>query len=273
MIPANIRTHNFSASGLGRATALDLVRHGGYVSILDISQDTGDQLIAEINSKSTNRARFFKTDVTKTTDIEAAIEGTMSWIKETGRDLAGVIASAGVGFPEKIISLSSKAAPGTLPTPMSLERAKFVLGINLIGTIDLVRLALPHLAVVKPTEPDGERGVVIMVSSSAAYDGQPGQVAYSASKGAIRSMTLPMARDLARFGIRAVTVAPSLFETNMTSKMGEKARKSLENVVEFPRRTGRAEEFSHLVRGLIENVMINGEVVRIDGAMRMPSKM
>jgi 3-hydroxyacyl-CoA dehydrogenase / 3-hydroxy-2-methylbutyryl-CoA dehydrogenase len=123
-----------------------------------------------------------------------------------------------------------------------------------------------------PIPNDNERGVLILVSSSAAFDGQPGQVAYSASKGAIASLTLPLARDLARYGIRVVTIAPSLFETRMTSILPERARKSLERVMEFPRRAGQPHEFAQLVRHCVENIMLNGAVIRLDGAMRMPSK-
>lgn len=124
-----------------------------------------------------------------------------------------------------------------------------------------------------PYGPDNERGVIIMVSSAAAFDGQPGQVAYAASKGAIASLTLPMTRDLAQYGIRACTIAPSLFESRMTSVMSDKVRKSLERVFEFPKRAGQGIEFAMLCRSCIENVMLNGVVLRIDGGMRMPSKM
>ncbi|KAJ9646414.1 hypothetical protein H2199_002463 [Coniosporium tulheliwenetii] len=154
-----------------------------------------------------------------------------------------------------------------------LSSIDFVLNINLRGTLDLIRQALPHMTKVTPLEPDNERGILLLVSSSAAFDGQPGQVAYAASKGAIASLTLPLARDLARYGIRAVTIAPSLFESKMTSMLGEKAKKSLERVMEFPVRAGRPEEFARLVREAVENVMLNGTVIRLDGAMRMPSKM
>jgi len=157
--------------------------------------------------------------------------------------------------------------------PIPLSSIDFVLNINLRGTLDLIRQVLPHMTQVTPLKPDNERGVLILVSSSAAFDGQPGQVSYAASKGAIASLTLPLARDLARYGIRAVTIAPSLFESNMTAHMGEKVRKSLERVMEFPVRAGRAEEFARLVRESVENVMLNGTVIRLDGAMRMPSKM
>ena len=147
------------------------------------------------------------------------------------------------------------------------------MNINVRGTLDLIRLVIPHLIQNEPFTVDGEKGVLVLVSSSAAFDGQPGQVAYAASKGAIASLTLPLARDLARYGIRVVTVAPSLFESNMTKSLSEKARASLERVMEFPRRAGKPEEFAQLVLSSIENQMLNGSVIRLDGAMRMPSKM
>lgn len=158
-------------------------------------------------------------------------------------------------------------------SPVELSNIDFVLNVNLRGTLDLLRLSIPHLVQNEPFTSDGERGVLILVSSSAAFDGQPGQVAYSASKGAIASMTLPLARDVARYGIRVVTIAPSLFESNMTKALPDKARASLERVMEFPRRAGKPEEFGHMVLSSIENSMLNGTVIRIDGAMRMPSKM
>ena len=141
------------------------------------------------------------------------------------------------------------------------------------GSIDLIRQILPHLSQVTPLQPDNERGVIILVSSSAAFDGQPGQVAYSASKGAIASLTLPLARDLARYGIRVVTLAPSLFDSGMTALMSDKVRNSLTRVMEFPLRPGLPHEFASLVKEGIVNSMLNGTVIRIDGAMRMPSKM
>lgn len=149
----------------------------------------------------------------------------------------------------------------------------FVLNINLRGTLDFVRQCLPMMTKTEPQGPDGERGVIILVSSSAAYDGQPGQVSYAASKGAVRSLTLPLARDLAPYGIRVVTIAPSLFESRMTAMMSDKVRKSLERVMEFPKRPGKASEFAQLVRSSIENQMLNGVSIRLDGGMRMPSKM
>jgi 3-hydroxyacyl-CoA dehydrogenase/3-hydroxy-2-methylbutyryl-CoA dehydrogenase len=147
------------------------------------------------------------------------------------------------------------------------------MNVNVRGTIDLIRQCLPHMAKTTPAGEDGERGVVIMVASSAAFDGQPGQVAYSASKGAIASLTLPLTRDLARYGIRVVTIAPSLFDSPMTSVMSDKVRKSLLRVMEFPQRPGYPPEFAQLVRQGIENIMLNGVVLRLDGGMRMPSRL
>lgn len=157
-------------------------------------------------------------------------------------------------------------------TPLDLDGLKFVLDVNVTGTIDLIRQTLPHMIKIEPTS-DGERGVLVLVSSSAAFDGQPGQVSYSASKGAIRSLTLPLARDLARYGVRAVTIAPSLFESGMTRLMSDKVRKSLERVMEFPKRQGLPHEFAMCVEEVIRNPFHNGSVIRLDGAMRMPSRM
>lgn len=155
-----------------------------------------------------------------------------------------------------------------------MDSIDFVLNINLRGTIDLIRQCVQHMVKNEPplTE-DGERGVIIMVSSSAAFDGQPGQVSYSASKGAVASLTLPLARDLARHGIRACTIAPALFDSAMTRLMPKRAKTSLENAFEFPKRAGQPDEFASLAMQCIENSMLNGTVLRLDGAMRMPSKM
>jgi 3-hydroxyacyl-CoA dehydrogenase/3-hydroxy-2-methylbutyryl-CoA dehydrogenase len=145
-----------------------------------------------------------------------------------------------------------------------------VIAINVVGTIDVVRQILPHIASAE-ADADGERGVIITVSSAAAFDGQPGQVAYSAAKGAIASLTLPLARDLARNGIRAVSISPGLFETNMTNTMPAKAKASLQKVLEFPNRAGRPNEFAGMVLHILSNSFLNGTVIRLDGATRMPS--
>ncbi|KAI9705892.1 MAG: hypothetical protein M1836_005298 [Candelina mexicana] len=249
------------ASGLGRATAVDLCHAGGYVSILDMNEELGGSLMKELG----DQAKFFITDVSSTESIEKAVKETMDWVKETGKEIGGVVAAAGVANPSKIIDRNNE--------PFSLSGFDFVMNINVRGTIDLIRQVLPHLTTVTPLPPDSERGVLVLVSSSAAFDGQPGQVAYAASKGAIASLTLPLTRDLARYGIRVVTIAPSLFESGMTAMMSGKVRKSLERVMEFPVRAGKPEEFARLVKEGIENTMLNGVVVRLDGGMRMPSKL
>jgi len=251
-----------SASGLGRATIHNLISAGANISILDLNALSGETLVHELGP---NRARFFPTDVSSTDSIASAVQGTLEWIKQTGRELGGVVAAAGVSNPAKIIDRNGD--------PLDMSGFDFVMSINVRGSIDLVRQVLPHLTQVEREGADGERGVIVLVSSSAAFDGQPGQVAYSASKGALASLALPLTRDLARYGIRVVTIAPSLFESGMTALMGEKVRKSLERVMEFPVRPGRPEEFARVVREGVENPMLNGCVIRLDGGMRMPSKM
>ena len=159
--------------------------------------------------------------------------------------------------------------------PFDIDTVQTVINVNLIGTIDLIRLAVPHIARVNPStdrENEGERGVVIMVSSSSAYDGQPGQIAYAASKGAVRSLTLPLARDLSRYGIRAVSVAPNIFDTGMTAMMPQKLYDSLKKTLEWPPRPGRPEEFGQLVVDICRNPMLNGDCIRLDGASRLASK-
>lgn len=251
------------ASGLGQACADEICRAGGCVSILDMNEENGAALVTRLGS---SRARFFVCNVLETDSITAAVEATVAWVAQTGKPLGGVIPAAGVSTPATILDRNAN--------PFSLDDFDFVMSVNLRGTIDLVRQAVSHLAKNPPlANDDGERGVVIMVASSAAFDGQRGQVSYAASKGAIVALTLPMTRDLARYGIRVVTIAPSLFESRMTSMMSDKVRASLERTMEFPRRAGRPEEFAQLARQAIENVMLNGTVIRLDGGMRMPSKM
>jgi NAD(P)-dependent dehydrogenase (short-subunit alcohol dehydrogenase family) len=249
------------ASGLGLATARDLHAHGAYVSLLDLNSDAGSQIVSSLGS----RAKFFEVDVSDTDAISKAIEGTVAWIEETGKQIGGVIAGAGVGLPGLIIDKRNE--------PLSISSIDFVLNINLRGTLDLVRQALPYMTTATPDGPDGERGVIIMVASSAAFDGQMGQVAYAASKGAVASLTLPLARDLSKHSIRAVTIAPSMFDSAMTKMMSPKVKQSLSNAMEFPRRAGQPEEFARTVRDCVENSMLNGTVIRLDGAMRMPARL
>ena len=250
------------ASGLGLATAQDLHAHGGYIAILDMNAENGHKVVNELGE---DRAKFHEVDITDSDSLSAAVNRVVEWIKQTGKPMGAIIPAAGVGLPGKLIDRKNN------PIPMS--KLDFVININLRGLLDLIRLCLPHMASNEPLGEDGERGVIIMVSSSAAYDGQPGQISYAATKGAIRSMTLVLARDLAQNGIRCMSIAPSMFETNMTAQMSDKVRRSLIGVTEFPKRPGKASEFAMTVRHCIENVMLNGECIRLDGAARMPSKM
>jgi NAD(P)-dependent dehydrogenase (short-subunit alcohol dehydrogenase family) len=250
-----------SASGLGRACVLDICASGGHAVILDMNEEQGTALAASLSPA----AKFLPCDVADTSSIASAVASATDWIKSTGKPLGGIIPAAGVGLPGLILDKQHQ--------PLALDAIDFVLSINLRGTLDLVRQFLPHLAGSPPTGPDSERGVVVMVASAAAFEGQMGQVAYAASKGGVAAMTLPMARDLARFGIRVVTVAPSMFESNMTAALSDKVREGLRKAMEFPPRPGRPEEFASLVRQAIENVMLNGVVIRLDGATRMPSKL
>lgn len=260
-VSSRVDLDSASASGLGRATVLKIVQAGGYVSILDMNEVAGH---ATVDGLGQDRGRFFVTDVSDTNSIAKAVQGTMEWVKQTGNGIGGVIAAAGVGHPAKIIN--------QLGEPFDIVSFDWVMNINVRGSVDLVRQVLPHLIKVEPSPTDGERGVLILVSSSAAFDGQPGQVAYAASKGALASLTLPLTRDLARYGIRVVTIAPSLFDSAMTAGMSAKVKGSLKRVMEFPLRPGKPEEFASLVRESLENSMLNGAVLRLDGGMRMPSK-
>ncbi|KAF2196716.1 3-hydroxyacyl-CoA dehydrogenase type-2 [Delitschia confertaspora ATCC 74209] len=262
MKPSN-RTFIISggASGLALAAARNLHSAGAYVSLLDLNTENGATIVKELG----DRAKFFEVDVSDSESIAKAVQGTVEWVKQTGKEIGGVIAGAGVGLPGLMIDKNNE--------PIPISSIDFVLNINLRGTLDLIRQALPYMTTNKPDGLDGERGVLIMVASSAAFDGQMGQVAYAASKGAVASLTLPLARDLSKHGIRAVTVAPALFESNMTKQMGKKVKQSLENAMEFPKRAGQPDEFARIVREAVENPMLNGTVLRLDGAMRMPARL
>jgi len=250
------------ASGLGKATVEIIAKNGGNVAILDMNDEAGAELVSSLPDGC---AKFFNCDVLETESISAAVKSSADWAQKTGKPFGGVIPAAGVGNPGTILDRGGNA--------VSMDSVDFVLNVNLRGTIDLVRQCLVHIAKTEPQGEDGERGVVIMVASSAATEGQRGQLAYAASKGAVAAMTLPMARDLAAYGIRVITIAPSLFDSRMTSFMSNKVRQSLERSMEFPRRPGKPEEFAQLVQQSIENVMLNGTVLKLDGGMRMPSKL
>jgi NAD(P)-dependent dehydrogenase (short-subunit alcohol dehydrogenase family) len=239
------------ASGLGEASARRLHEHGARVTIADLNEDKGDALADELGDE----ASFVKTDVTKADEVEAAVAAAAD--AEGGLRIN--VCCAGVGWAEK---LAGKRGPH------QLQPFETVIGINLIGTFNALRFAAVAMLGNDPNA-EGERGVCVNTASAAAYDGQIGQLAYSASKGGIVGMTLPAARDLSSSGIRVVTIAPGLFNTPLFALLPQDAREALGATVPFPNRLGEPPEFAQLVQSIVENPMLNGEVIRLDGALRM----
>jgi NAD(P)-dependent dehydrogenase (short-subunit alcohol dehydrogenase family) len=236
------------ASGLGAATARRLHAAGAAVTIADLNADRGEALAAELG------AAFVGCDVTKPEDVQAAVEAAAG--------LRISVCCAGVGWAEKTAGRRG---------PHSFEPFQTVVTVNLIGTFNVLRLAAAAMLANEP-DAEGERGVCINTASIAAYDGQIGQLAYSASKGGIVGMTLPAARDLAASGIRVCTIAPGLFDTPLLAGLPEEARLALGEQVPHPHRLGRPEEYADLAAHIVANPMLNGEVIRLDGALRMPPR-
>ena len=239
------------ASGLGRATAERVVAGDGHAVLLDLPRSAG----AEVAAGMGPRALFAPCDVTSADEITAALEAAMGRFGA----IHGLVNCAGVAIAEKTLSRRGSH---------DLAAFTFVIQVNLIGTFNCIRLTASHMAKNAPNE-EGERGVVVNTASVAAFDGQVGQAAYSASKGGIVGMTLPIARDLAELGIRVCTIAPGLFDTPLMAMLPEPARASLAKQVPFPPRLGRPEEYAALACHIIENAMLNGETIRLDGAIRM----
>ena len=240
------------ASGLGAATAQMAAANGAKVVIADLQADLGEKLAKEIGGK------YCKCDVTSEADGKAAVETA---VKEFG-GLHVLVNCAGIGVAERTIGKEA---------PHDLARFTKVISINLIGTFNMIRLAADAMAKAGPNAA-GERGVIINTASVAAYDGQIGQAAYSASKGGVVGMTLPIARDLSRNGIRVVTIAPGLFLTPMLLGLPKEAQDSLGKQVPFPSRLGKPDEYAQLAKAIVENEMLNGETIRLDGAIRMAPK-
>lgn len=239
------------ASGLGAATARMIVESGGKVVLADVQVEAGEKLAAEL------KGLFVKCDVTSEADATATIAAAVA----IGA-LRGLINCAGVAPSMKTVGKNG---------PHPLATFQQVVDINLIGTFNMARLAADAMAKTEACVHD-ERGIIINTASVAAYDGQIGQAAYAASKAAVAGMTLPMARDLARSGIRVMTIAPGIFETPMLLDMPQEVQDALGKSVPFPARLGKPAEFAHLAKTIIENVMLNGEVIRLDGALRMAPK-
>jgi NAD(P)-dependent dehydrogenase (short-subunit alcohol dehydrogenase family) len=242
------------ASGLGRAAAEALLAAGGRVVVLDVNAEAGKSAEQALGAQ----ARFAHADVASEDQVKAAIDLAVS---EFG-GLHGVINAAGIGPAAKVLGRNG---------PHPLDLFEKTIRVNLVGTFNVIRLAAVVLTANTPEE-SGERGVIVNTASIAAYDGQIGQPAYAASKGGIVGMTLPIAREFAASGIRVVTIAPGIFDTPLLAGLPEAARVSLGQQVPFPPRLGRPSEYAALARHIIENEMLNGEVIRLDGALRMAPK-
>lgn len=242
------------ASGLGAATARQIVKAGGQAAIFDVQQDKGTALAAELGDK----VIFCLTDVTS----EESVNNSIAKAKDQFGAIHGCVNAAGTGWTERTVS---KKGAHSFPVFEQIIR------LNLLGTFNVASKAAQAMSENAPNEA-GERGVIINVASVAAFDGQIGQVAYAASKGAVVSMALPMARDLAVLGIRVMTVAPGMFQTPLLAMLPPDALNALNASVPFPRRIGKPEEFALLAEHIIQNPYLNGEVIRLDGALRMAPK-
>lgn len=239
------------ASGLGAACVRLLTQAGARAVIADLNSETGEALAQELGASVV----FVKTNVTDEADVQAAVKAAV----DTFGALHVTINCAGIGVAERVLGKNG---------PSSLASFSKVIQVNLIGTFNTIRLAAAAMSTNTPNE-GGERGVIVNTASVAAFDGQIGQAAYSASKGGIVGMTLPIAREFARFGIRVMTIAPGIFDTPLLGALPEPARISLGQQVPFPPRLGRPDEYAALAKHIIENEMLNGEVIRLDGAIRL----
>jgi 3-hydroxyacyl-CoA dehydrogenase/3-hydroxy-2-methylbutyryl-CoA dehydrogenase len=242
------------ASGLGEASIMELVKKDARAVIVDVDAEKGEKLAASIGEN----AIFLKTDVTSEADVRQAVQKTV----ETFGKINVVINCAGVVNPGKLIGRKG---------PLPLESFNKVLQINLVGTLNVIRLAVEKMMNNTPGE-EGEKGVIINSASIAAFEGQVGQVAYSASKAGIVGMTLPIAREISDYGIRIVTIAPGIFDTPMMAGLPPAVKEDMARTVPFPRRLGKPMEFANMALHIIENVMLNGCCIRLDGALRMPPK-
>ncbi len=239
------------ASGLGAATARMIVEGGGKVVLADVQVEAGEALAAELGGK------FLKCDVTSEADGKAVVAAAEAMGK-----LVGLVNCAGVAPAVKTVGKDG---------PHPLEVFQRVININLVGTFNMSRLAAEAMSRQEPNA-NGERGVIINTASVAAYDGQIGQAAYGSSKAGVVGLTLPMARDLSRNGVRVMTIAPGIFETPMLLGMPQEVQDALGKMVPFPPRLGKPAEYAHLAKAIIENCMLNGETIRLDGAIRMQPK-
>jgi NAD(P)-dependent dehydrogenase (short-subunit alcohol dehydrogenase family) len=241
------------ASGLGAQTVRELAAQGAKVAILDVNLEAAQALAAEVGGVAV------RCDICDSASVEAALRSAA----EVHGPARILVNCAGIGGAKRLVGRDGSAMP--------LEDFSRVINVNLIGTFNVIRLAAAQMVAAEPME-DGERGVIIMTSSVAAYDGQVGQEAYAASKGGLTALTLPLARDLAQFGVRVMTIAPGLFMTPLLYKLPEEVQASLAASIPFPKRLGKADEFARLAAHVVTNLSLNGEVIRLDGALRLPPR-
>jgi NAD(P)-dependent dehydrogenase (short-subunit alcohol dehydrogenase family) len=250
-LAGNVAVITGGASGLGAATARLFGAAGAKLVLWDLNTEAGNALAAEFGTNGL----FVKTDVTNGADVQRAL----TQAQERFGSIHMVVNCAGVATAERVISRQG---------PLPLERFERVIQINLIGTFNVIRLTAA-LMMQNPPNTEGERGVIINTASIAAFDGQIGQPAYAASKAGVAGMTLPIAREFAAHGIRVMAIAPGVFDTPMVAGLSEPARQALSAAVPFPKRLGRPDEYAALARHIVENVMLNGETIRLDGALRL----
>lgn len=243
------------ASGLGEATVRRIAESGGKAAIFDLNAERANQLIEELGEES---VVYMETDVTDAGQVERNVKTAVEQFGAVNL----IVNCAGIGTPGKVLSKG---------TPIALDQFEKVIKVNLIGSFNVIRVAAAAMQKNEPNE-EGERGVIISTASVAAYEGQIGQAAYSASKGGVVSMTLPIARELARDGIRVMAIAPGLMETPMVEGLPDAAIASLSAAVPFPARLGKPAEYAQLVESITANSMLNGETIRLDGAIRMQPK-
>ena len=251
-IKDNVFVVSGGGSGLGAATAKMIVANGGKVVLADVNEPAGSAVAAELGAN----ARFVATDVTNEASAQACFAAAQAF-----GTLRGLVNCAGIAPAEKVVGREA---------PHKLDSFAKVIGINLIGSFNMIRLAADLMSKLEAV--DGERGVIVSTASVAAYDGQIGQVAYAASKGGVVAMTLPIARELARSGIRVMTIAPGIMETPMLLGMPPEVQEALGKTVPFPSRMGKPAEYAALVEHIFSNQYLNGEVIRLDGSIRMTAK-
>lgn len=242
-----------AGSGLGAETARELARRGAKVAVLDINEAAAKAVAAEIGGLA------LRCDITDSTSVNAALDAA----REAHGPARMLMNVAGIGGARRLV--------GKDGTPMPLEDFQRIVNVNLVGTFNVIRLVAAQMLKLEALD-DGERGVIVNTASVAAYDGQVGQEAYAASKGGIVSLTLPLARDLAQFGVRVCTIAPGLFLTPLLHELPQEVQQSLAASIPFPKRLGKPEEFARLAAHIVTNASLNGEVIRLDGALRLPPR-